>query len=232
MKEKKRNIIIGLIVGVSVALFIVFGTLAISGIFRQFDAERYVSAILEQTLEGDVENATEMMEGVTEETLYAQYEAGVQSFMKIIISSDAQLSPDLEEKYLEICKKVLAASKYEVQEAEKISDEEFRVSVTYQASNVLQLFKEAEANEISLMNEKKEKGEYRGSFEEVETKMKTDYLNNCYTHLEEAYNNMEFGDEQTVVIKVVKGEGGLYKLEESAITQFLLKIMSLDAKED
>lgn len=233
MKEKKKNVILGLIVSVTVVLFIVFGTLAIMGIFRQFDAKRYVSAVLEQTLEGDVENAAEMIDGVTEETLHAQYEAGVQSFMKIIISSGAELTPDLEKKYLELCKKVLSASKYEVQEAKKISDDEYQVPVVYQASNVLQLFKEAETNEIARMNEKKEKGEYRGgNLTEIETQMKTEYLTNCCALLEEAYENMEYGKEQTVVIKVVKGEEGLYRLEESAITKFLLKILSLDAKED
>ncbi len=232
MKENKKNVIIGVTIGVAVILFLVLGTLAISGVFRQFDGAGYVSAILKQTLCGDVKYATEMMDGVTEEELTAQYEAGVSSFMNIIISGEAELEPDLEERYLAVCKNILAASKYDVQEAKKISDKEIEVPVIYQPSNVLQLFKEAEANEINVMNEKKENGEYRGSLEEVQTQMQTEYLTACCTLLEEAYNQMEFGEEQTVVLKVVKGEDGLYKLEESAITQFLLKILSLDEKED
>ena len=62
--------------------------------------------------------------------------------------------------------------------------------------------------------------------------MNEEYLTNCCTLLEEAYDNMEYGKEQTTVFKIVKGEDGLYKLEESAITQFLVKILSLDAKQD
>lgn len=232
MKENKRNVIIGVATGVVAVLFLVLGTLAISGVFRRFDGAGYVSAILKQTLCGDVEHAVEMMDGVTEEELTTQYEAGVLSFMKIIISGEAELEPDLEERYLSVCKKILAASKYEVQEAEKISDREIDVPVVYQPSNVLQLFKEAETGEITVMNEKKENGEYRGSLEEVQTQMQTEYLTACCTLLEEAYNQMEFGEEQTVVLKVVKGDDGFYKLEESAITQFLLKILNLDEKED
>lgn len=232
MKENKKNVIIGVTIGVATVLFLVLGTLAISGVFRRFDGAGYVSAILKQTLCGDVKYAAEMMDGVTEEELTAQYEAGVSSFMKIIVSGEAELEPELEERYLTVCKNILAASKHEVQEAKKISDKEIEVPVTYRSSNVLQLFKEAEANEISVMNEKKENGEYRGSLEEVQTQMQTEYLTACCTLLEEAYNQMEFGEEQTVVLKVVKGEDGLYKLEESAITQFLLKILRLDEKED
>lgn len=232
MKENKKNVIIGIMIGVATVLFLVLGTLAISGVFRQFDGAGYVSAILKQTLCGDVEHAAEMMDGVTEEELIAQYEAGVSSFMNIIISSETELEPDLEERYMAVCKNILAASKYEVQEARKISDREIEVPVRYRPSNVLQLFQASEANEITVMNEKKENGEYRGSLAEVQTQMQTEYLTACCTLLEEAYNQMEFGEEQTIVLKVIKGEDGLYKLEESAITQFLLKILSLDEKED
>ena len=62
--------------------------------------------------------------------------------------------------------------------------------------------------------------------------MKEECLTNWCTMLEDAYDKMEFGEEETVVIKVVKGEDELYKLEESAITQFLVKILSLDEKQD
>ena len=67
---------------------------------------------------------------------------------------------------------------------------------------------------------------------EIEAKMKEECLTNWCTMLEDAYDKMEFGEEETVVIKVVKGEDELYKLEESAITQFLVKILSLDEKQD
>lgn len=232
MEAKKKNVVIGVIVGVAVVLFVVFGTLACLGVFREFNAQGYVSAILDQTFKGDVEDAVEMIEGATEEALYAQYDAGIEAFMKIIISSEAELTPEMKDKYVELCKKVLAVSKYEVQEAEKVNENEFHVPVKYQASNVLQLFKEAEENENKRMSEKADKGEYRGTIEEIEAKMKEDYLTNCCTLLEEAYNNMEFSEEQTIVFKVIKGEDGLYKLEESAITNFLVKILSLDVKQD
>ena len=232
MERKKKNVVLGVVISVAVVLFIVFGTLACLGVFRGFNAQGYVSAILDQTFKGDVEYAAEVMEGATEETLYAQYEAGIESFTKKTILQGAELDEELEEQYTNLCKKIFDKMKYSVQEAEKVSDNEFHVPVTYQPSNVLQLFVVSAAGEIERIKEKNDRIEYRGTLEEIEAKMNEEYLTNCCTLLEEAYNNMEYGKEQTVVIKVIKGEDGLYKLEESAITQFLVKILSLDAKQD
>lgn len=232
MENKKKNITIGVIVSVVVVLFIVFGTLACFGIFREFNAQRYVSAVLDQTLKGDVEDAVEMIDGATEEALYTQYEAGITSFVKNSLTSGTELTTELEKRYTELCKKVFASMKYEVQEAEKISDEEFQVPVKYQPSDILQKFIASVTAESQRLNEKVENGEYRGTLEEINTQMKEEFMNNSCDLFEEAYNSMEFGEEQTIVLKVIKGENDLYELEESAITEFLVKILSLDAKED
>ena len=232
MEGKKKNIIIGAIISVIVVLFIVFGTLACLGIFRGFNAQGYVSAILNQTLKGDVESAVEMLDGATEEGLLAQYEAGIKSFAKNSLLNGAELDAELEQKYVDLCKKIFDSMEYSVQEAEEVKDGEFDVPVKYKPSNVLQLFVESATSEAERIGAKKEKGEYRGTYEEIEAQMKVELLNGWYTSLEEAYNNMEFGEEQTVVFKVIRGEDDLYELEEKAITEFLVKILSLDAKED
>lgn len=232
MENKKKNITIGIIVSVVVVLFIVFGTLACLGIFREFNAQRYVSAVLDQTFKGNVEDAVEMIDGATEEALYAQYESGIESFAKNTLLDGAELDSELEAQYIDLCKKIFAKMEYSVQEAEKIKDGEFDVPVKYQPSNVLQLFVTSATSEVARIEEKKEKGEYRGTFEEIEAQMKAECLTNWCTMLEEACNSMEFGEEQTIVLKVIKGEDDLYELEESAITEFLVKILSLDAKED
>lgn len=232
MEGKKRNIIIGTIISVLAVLFIVFGTLACLGVFREFNAQRYVSAVLDQTFKGDVEDAVEMIEGATEEASYAQYEAGIESFVKNTFLNGSEIDSELEAQYIDLCKKIFAKMEYSVQEAEKVKDGEFDVPVTYRPSNVLQLFVTSATSEVARIEEKKEKGEYRGTYEEIEAQMKEECFINWCTMLEEAYNNMEFGEEQTVVLKVVKDEDGLYKLEESAITKILGKILSLDAKED
>lgn len=232
MEKKKKNVVLGVVISMSAVLFIVFGTWACLGVFRGFNAQGYVSAILDQTFKGDVEYAAEIMEGATEETLYAQYEAGVKSFVKKTILQGAELDEELEEQYITLCKEIFDKMKYSVQEAEKVSDNEFHVPVTYQTSNVLQLFVTSAAGEIERIKAKNDKIEYRGTLEEIEAKMQAEYLTNCCTLLEEACDNMEFGKEQTTAFKIVKGEDGLYEVEESAITRFLAKILGLDVKQD
>ena len=229
MEGKKKNIIIGVIVSLVVVLFIIFGTLACLGIFREFDAQRYVTAILDQTLKGDVEDAAQMTEGTTEEVLYAQYEAGMKSFVKSIFPSDAELSSELEEQYTEICKKIFCSFKYEVQEAEKVSDKEYHVPVKYQPTDIFEKFETSVVEESQRLNEMANNGEkYRGNLDETMAQIKEDVLNNSCALLEEAYNNMQFGEEQTMVLTVKKGESGLYELETGAITEFLKKILSID----
>ena len=233
MDAKKRNIIIGAVIGVAAIGFFVFGILASLGIFRGFNAQGYVSAILDQTLKGDVENAVEMIDGTTEEGLLAQYEAGINSFVKNSLLSGVEIDEELEQKYADLCKKIFAKMEYSVQEAQEVNDEEFEVPVKYRPSNVLQLFIASATSEKQRIEEEAEKGaEYRGTQEEIVAKMQEELLNNWYTMLEDAYENMEFGEEQTMVFKIKKSEAGLYKLEESAITEFLKKILSLDVKED
>ena len=76
MKSKK-----GLIAVIAVIL-ITIGVLVGMVLTKDFDAEKYVSVVLDQTFRGEVEGATEIIDGVTEEELYQQYEEGVTAFVK------------------------------------------------------------------------------------------------------------------------------------------------------
>lgn len=232
MEGKKKKIVIGVSIGIVAVLFIVFGTLACLGIFRGFDAQGYVRATLDQTIKGEVEAAAEMTSGTTEDALYAQYETGIESFVKNSLTSGTELTEDLKTRYIDLCKKVFASMKYEVQEAEKISDTEYQVPVAYQPSDVLKLFIASVQEESQRLSEKVENGEYRGTLEEINAQMKSDFMNNSYALFEEAYNNMQYGEEQTMVFKVVKGESGLYELESTAISEFLTKILGLGENQD
>ena len=56
MDNKKKTLIItGVGVGVALLLFV---AIAIFGMFRGFNSEKYVSAVLNQTFKGEVENKT------------------------------------------------------------------------------------------------------------------------------------------------------------------------------
>lgn len=229
LDAKKKTWIIAIAV---VVLIAILGTFACLGIFRGFDANGYVSAILNQTMRGEVDEARRITEGATEATLRAQYEEGIRSFVTNSILSGVEATDEIEEKYVATCKKVFADMKFEVGNAEKISKNEYHVSVTYQPSDVFVKYMASIEGERTRLKTKAENGEYRGTLEEIYAKMGEELLNNSHTYFEEAYETMEFAEGKTMVFKVKKGESGLFEIEETQITAFLVKILGLDEIQD
>lgn len=229
LDAKKKTWIIAIAV---VVLIAILGTFACLGIFRGFDANGYVSAILNQTMRGEVDEARRITEGATEATLRAQYEEGIRSFVTNSILSGVEATDEIEEKYVATCKKVFADMKFEVGNAEKISKNEYHVPVTYQPSDVFVKYMASIEGERTRLKTKAENGEYRGTLEEIYAKMGEELLNNSHTYFEEAYETMEFAEGKTMVFKVKKGESGLFEIEETQITAFLVKILGLDEIQD
>lgn len=225
--KNKKLIIAGIVVGV---IIVTFGVLACVGLFRGFDPQAYAKAMLDQTMKGEVEVAAQMVDGATEQQLLAQYEENIITFTKKNILNNVEVGKELEEKYIAQCKNIFAGMKYEVGEAKEVGDKEYQIPVTYQASDVYVKYMAALAKENQRLTAKMEKGDYKGeSREEIEKQMQAEFLENACALLEEAYKTMEFSEKQTITFTIKKGENGLYKLQEGEMTQFIVKIMSLDA---
>lgn len=228
--KNKKVIIAGIVAGV---VIVTFGALACAGVFRGFDAQRYVKAVLDQTLKGEVKAAVSVMDGVTEKELETQYEAGITSFVESSFLNGIEASEKVQKTYQDHCKKIFAGMKYEVGEAEKTGEDSFCVPVTYQPSDVYTKFKASVAQEGQKLTAKMENSEYEGeTIEEIQTQMYAELLSNSCTLLEEAYNTMEFWKKETMEFTVKKGANGLYKVDETQIAEFITKIMGLDAIQD
>lgn len=226
MDTKKRNIIIG--AGAAATVILIVGLLAAFGVFRGFNPEGYVKAVLDQSLKGEVRAASQLMAGTTEDMLRKQYEAGIASFVKNSITSGVELDEELQGKYIELCKKVFGAMKYDVKEAKDVEGGGYEVMVSYQPSNIFINFITKIGEENQRLTEKVENGEYRGTLEEINSQMQKDFLTNAYTLFEECFNSMEFGEEETYVFTIVKDKEGMYDLEEAQIGEFITKILDLD----
>lgn len=226
MKSKK-----GLIAIVAVAL-IAMGILVGMALMRDFDAERYVSVILDQTFQGKVEGATEIIEGVTEEELYQQYEDGVTAFVKNNIISGVEVDAEAEAKFIELGKNIFSSMKYDVVSVEKISREEYDVKVSYQPSDVFLKYIEYVALESQKITDKVEAGEYKGTVDEINAQMESEFLASAYTLLEQAYTDMEFGEAQEMEFIVKVGATELYQLREDELHKLMVKIMRLDEIQD
>ena len=229
MDTKKRNMIIG--AGVAAVIVIALGLLAALGVLRGFNPEGYVKAVLDQSLKGEVKMASQLMEGTTEAQLYEQYEAGIASFVKNSITSGVELDEELQGKYVELCKKIFNTMKYEIKSAKNAKDGGYQVTVSYQPSNVFVNFIAKISEENARIVEKVQKGEYRGTLEEINNQMQQDFLTNAYTILEECYKTNDYGKEETYIFTIEKDGKGMYDIREEQISEFIKKILDLDEKE-
>ena len=226
MDTKKRNLMIG--IGVAAAVIILIALLAVLGVFRSFNPQGYVKAVLDQSLKGEVRVASQLMEGTTEKQLLEQYKAGIESFVRNSITSGAELDEELQDKYIALCTKIFQSMKYDVEEAKDAKDGGYEVTVSYKPANVFTNFITKIGEENARLTEKVENGEYRGTLEEINSQMQKDFMTNACTLLEECYAVIEYGEEETYVFTIVKDAEGMYDLDEAQISEFITKILNLD----
>ncbi|MDO4735804.1 MAG: hypothetical protein Q4B21_02180, partial [Bacteroidia bacterium] len=143
--------------------------------FRKFDASGYVQAVLNQRFYGDVEAAVTFVEDKTEEELVEQYEAEILSFVESNITAGVEMDDELKAQYVETCKQIFGEMKYSVKEAERINRNEYHVPVEYNSVDVFQIFSAAVPEEKTKIEGKVEKGEYKGTKEEIAKQMQQEY---------------------------------------------------------
>lgn len=225
-KKPSNLIVVAILVGVGLLGIVAFG------IFRDFDAQEYVDAILQQTFKGNVKTATELTEGTTEEELLAQYEEGIDSFVAGNITGNAEMDDELKEKYVALCKEIFGAAKFEVKEAEKISRKEYKVPVEYYTTNIFAEFTESVNQEVQRLVEKVNQGEYVGTEEEIQEQMQKELSENAYKILEDAYKEAECAEKETMIFTVKKGASDLFTVDDAQVHKFVVKIMGLDEIQD
>ncbi len=225
MKNKKGWIAVSVVVVIALGFFCMWW-------FRDFDAQGYVKAVLDQNLKGDVTLAAEFIQDSSKEELQKQYEDGVRSFAENNITNGIEMDEALKEQYVELCKNIFACMKYTVKEAERISRTEYHVTVEYQSADVFQKFSAAVLEESSRLLEKVDKGEYKGTEEEINQQMKKEFLENCYNLLEKAFQEVQHSETQTEVFVVQKNSDGLFEISDEQMRLFVKKIMGFEANQD
>lgn len=232
VKEEKKTGNNSLFIAFLVCLGIIVITMICAKVFRDFDAQGYVNAVLNQHYQGEIEGISEFIDGKTEDELIAQYEEGVISFVQNNITSGVEIDEELEQKYIELGKEIFMIMQYNVKEAEKINSSEYRVPVEYQTMNVFSKFIELVEEASNDIRDKVEKGEYQGTLEEINAQMQKDFLENAYLCLRHAYREVRYEFKETMIFKVSKNEEGLFVIDESQIHEFTTKIMGLDEIQD
>ncbi len=229
-EQKKGND--ALFIAFLVCLGIIAITMICGRVFRDFDAQGYVNAVLNQHYQGEIEEIGEFVEGMTEEELLAQYEEGVISFVQNNITSGVEMDEEMEQKYIDLGKEIFRIMQYNVKDAEKISDKEYHVPVEYQTMNVFATFVDSISEVTNEIKAKVENGEYQGTLEEINEQMQNEFLENAYICLRYAYREVRYEFKETMIFTVYQNEEGLFVIDEDQIHEFTTKIIGLDEIQD
>lgn len=227
MHKEKNSLLISFLVmlgGAAIAI-------VCSWFVRDFDAQGYVNAVLNQHYQGTVNEMAKFVNLSTEE-LYEQYEDGVVSFVQNNITSGVEMDETLEQKYIALGKEIFMIMQYNVTKAEKISSKEYNVPVEYQTMNIFANFIELVHVESQKIYDKVEKGEYTGTVDEINKQMQEEFLNNAYDCLKQAYQEVAYEEKETMIFKVKENEEGLFVIDEEQIYDFTTKIMGFDEIQD
>ena len=104
MKSKKGTV-------AAIAVIIVLVGIVCIGLLRDFDAQGYVRAILNQRFLGYVTEAEEILEDTSKKELLKQYDEGIESFVSDYITNGVEIDSELEKKFVDLCKEIFGAMK-------------------------------------------------------------------------------------------------------------------------
>ena len=235
MKKEKKTIskeVLGIIIGTVVGL-IALGAVAFWGLNQDFKADQYVGVILDYTFKGEAVDSDGMFDQTSHEQMKKQYDENVVAFVEKNITGGIAVDEEMKEKYTALCRDIFKAMKYKVKTVEKISKDEYKVTVEYQAANIFGTYMELAAQEAQKISDKANSGaEYLGTPEEVNAQIQQDIIVSDYTVLESAYQNVQYDKKETFVFTVKRSENDAFALDSAALSDFLVKIMNLDVKQD
>lgn len=199
---------------------------------KDFDAQGYVEAVLDHHFKGEVDELSEFVKKKSKEELKQQYEESVTTFAENNIINGIELEDELKQQYIDLCKKIFKSMKYDVKANEKINRKEYKVTVEYQDSDVFLKFMDAIVLESDRIMDKVDKGEYKGTLEEINAQMEKEFLENCYNLLEQAYQEAEYGEKMTEIFTIKKNEEGIFQIDDVQMNEFVKKIMGFDTNQD
>ena len=200
--------------------------------FRDFDAKGYTQAVLDHMFQGETSKAVTIMRNVTEKELEDQYNDQISAFVENNIIGDIEVTDSDRARFENLTKEIFAVMRYDVTKEDKISRNEYEVSVEIQPTDIFPVFVAGVKQDSEELMNKADAGEYSGTEEEIHQQMQRDYINHAYELLESAYTRAEYGKKETVVLKVKAGSDRVFSISEEEMNDLILKILRLDEIQD
>jgi hypothetical protein len=174
-------------------------------------ASGYVEAFMDMICKGEFDNYMKYS-GETKEQAQKEYDAMTDAMMSTLGESGA--SEDVQKRFVEIYKKLLAKSKYTVGEAEEQEDGTFKVDVSIEPITGIYdgLSQELQDEATAYVQEKTKNGE------SIDTAEATEYVFNLMLDkIEGRMDSSGYGEPKTVTV-TVKKNGDNYELVDSGET--------------
>lgn len=203
--------------------------LGAAGCGKDFDAAGYVQALLDLTFQGEISGAAGFMEDASEETLMRAYQDSIDRFVAANITSGMDIGELKTSRFAELTSKIFLTMRYGVGEARKTGKREYEVEVDIWPADVFVNFQDMLTEDSLKMAEKIEAGEYEGETEEETGQMiLSDIINHAYELLDTAYMDIQYGDKETVTLRVYAERGGDASIDEDDMDRLFRQILRLD----
>lgn len=200
----------------------------VTGCGGGFDASGYTEAVLDLQFQGDTQNARTLVAGATQENLYQMYQEFIGNFTAGYITDGMDITDDASEKFGELAATVFASMRYEVGEAKETGKKEYEVPVVIQPTDTFLRYKDLLTEDALRISEKVKNGEYKGTEEEIQSQVMADIAGHAYELLERAYEDSEYGEKQTVILRVKSDISDIYSIDEDDMDNLISKILRLD----
>lgn len=203
--------------------------LGAAGCGRDFDAAGYVQALLDLTFQGEISGAAGFMEDASEEALMKAYQDSIDRFVAANITSGLDIGELKTSRFAEVTSKIFLTMRYGVGEARKTGKREYELEVDIWPADVFVNFQDMLTEDSLKMAEKIEAGEYEGETEEETDQMiLSDIINHAYELLDTAYMEIQYGDKETVTLRVYAERGEDASIDEDDMDRLFREILRLD----
>lgn len=202
--------------------------LTVAGCQKEFDAAAYTKAMLDLSFQGDTQQALEIIKGTTQESLKAQYEEFVAAFVAGNITNEMELDELKTAEFSDLVSDIFAVMRYDVGEARKTGEKEYKVPVTVQPSDIFVQFQERIVVDSLKIAEKVRSGGYQGTETEIADQVMRDIENHSYELLDASYRDGKYEEAVTVDVMVKADKENEYAIDGEDMENLVVKILQLD----
>lgn len=157
------------------------------------------------------------------------YQDSIDRFVAANITSGMDIGELKTSRFAELTSKIFLTMRYGVGEAKKTGKREYEVEVDIWPADVFVNFQDMLTEDSLKMAEKIEAGEYEGETEEETGQMiLSDIINHAYELLDTAYMDIQYGDKETVTLRVYAERGGDASIDEDDMDRLFRQILRLD----